>query len=344
MGPEDSEQQISGNQLLGTQLPPSVEAVIQFGYSPDLVYSTYQQLSTESLCDVIQSASVATGGGGCDHVNAALLLTRVQNVISSQFSGSLTQNDVSRSRTAVTCYGGIPVGQVAGDLQDDGPRDGIEASPHSASRQEGEIDADREDSSGNDTTTTVQTTSAPTQAPLPTTTNASTADSSAGTAPRIAMTAAEVSTDTTASTSSAATASSAHRVEVAATVGTTSTTSTDAATACPDQSPRPQTNSDGAATHPLSSSTVTPNGVDLGDVTDDKARERRRQLERLRALREENRRLKARNICHQCHQRPVALTFLPCGHFCFCNECGSSFNACPLCRKTILADVRTFVS
>ena len=85
-----------------------------------------------------------------------------------------------------------------------------------------------------------------------------------------------------------------------------------------------------------------------GDTTldddDESTRERRRQLERLRVLRAENRRLKARKMCRQCRQRPVDLTLLPCGHFCFCQECGSSFNACPVCRKTILADVRTFVS
>ncbi|KAK7090617.1 serine-rich adhesin for platelets-like isoform X2 [Littorina saxatilis] len=75
-----------------------------------------------------------------------------------------------------------------------------------------------------------------------------------------------------------------------------------------------------------------------------KSGERRRKLERLRALRSENKRLKARQMCRHCHVRPVSLTLLPCGHFCFCQECGSTFTACPVCRKTILADVRTFVS
>lgn len=67
-------------------------------------------------------------------------------------------------------------------------------------------------------------------------------------------------------------------------------------------------------------------------------------LERLRALKVENKRLRARNTCRHCRQRPVTLTLLPCGHFCFCHECGSTFRACPVCRKTILADVRTFVA
>ncbi|KAL8587633.1 hypothetical protein ACOMHN_045322 [Nucella lapillus] len=71
---------------------------------------------------------------------------------------------------------------------------------------------------------------------------------------------------------------------------------------------------------------------------------RARQLERLRALIAENRRLKARQTCRRCRRNPVALTFLPCGHFSFCKECGESFDICPLCRKSILADVRTYVS
>lgn len=66
--------------------------------------------------------------------------------------------------------------------------------------------------------------------------------------------------------------------------------------------------------------------------------------ERLRVLRKENRRLKERQTCRKCHERPVSLTFLPCGHFSFCKECGLSFTACPLCRRTILADVCTIAS
>jgi hypothetical protein len=75
-----------------------------------------------------------------------------------------------------------------------------------------------------------------------------------------------------------------------------------------------------------------------------RARNRPEVDTRLRALRAENRRLKNRNTCRHCRQRPVSLTLLPCGHFCFCQECGSTFSACPVCRKTILADVRTFVA
>ncbi|KAK7484270.1 hypothetical protein BaRGS_00024519 [Batillaria attramentaria] len=66
--------------------------------------------------------------------------------------------------------------------------------------------------------------------------------------------------------------------------------------------------------------------------------------DRVRVLREENRKLKQRHTCRHCGERPVSLTLLPCGHFCYCQECGSTFHACPICRKTILADVRTIVS
>lgn len=71
---------------------------------------------------------------------------------------------------------------------------------------------------------------------------------------------------------------------------------------------------------------------------------RRFRRQKLRVLKEENKKLKERQICRQCRQNPVSLTFLPCGHFCFCGECGPTFHACPLCRKTVLADVRTIVS
>ncbi|KAK7480031.1 hypothetical protein BaRGS_00028764 [Batillaria attramentaria] len=78
---------------------------------------------------------------------------------------------------------------------------------------------------------------------------------------------------------------------------------------------------------------------------DDEAVKRRQELrQKVRVLREENRKLKERQTCRHCRERPVSLTLLPCGHFCFCQECGSTFYACPICQKTILADVRTIVS
>ncbi|KAK7484273.1 hypothetical protein BaRGS_00024522 [Batillaria attramentaria] len=84
---------------------------------------------------------------------------------------------------------------------------------------------------------------------------------------------------------------------------------------------------------------------DHSTSADDEAVQRRRELrQKVRVLREENRKLKERQTCRHCRERPVSLTLLPCGHFCYCQECGSTFHACPICRKTILADVRTIVS
>lgn len=105
----------------------------------------------------------------------------------------------------------------------------------------------------------------------------------------------------------------------------TSSTMTAAASLCEDQ---------------LGPGTV---GAAIGRIDDLKAPHRMLK-EKLWALRAENRKLKARQICRECRQRPVELTLLPCGHFCFCQQCGSSFHACPICRRTILADVKTIVS
>ncbi|KAL8612448.1 hypothetical protein ACOMHN_058576 [Nucella lapillus] len=64
--------------------------------------------------------------------------------------------------------------------------------------------------------------------------------------------------------------------------------------------------------------------------------------QKLTALREENELLKARQKCRSCQHRPVSITFLPCGHYSYCYDCGHKFGACPICHKTVLADVRTF--
>lgn len=74
------------------------------------------------------------------------------------------------------------------------------------------------------------------------------------------------------------------------------------------------------------------------------ARSSRNLRERMRALTKENSLLKARQLCRHCRERPVRLTLLPCGHFCFCVECGTTFSRCPICLKTILADVKTILS
>lgn len=64
---------------------------------------------------------------------------------------------------------------------------------------------------------------------------------------------------------------------------------------------------------------------------------------RLLLLRAENIRLKAWKMCKACKTNPASITLLPCGHFAYCRECGRQFHACPLCKKTILADVYTLM-
>ena len=68
-------------------------------------------------------------------------------------------------------------------------------------------------------------------------------------------------------------------------------------------------------------------------------------LEKLQVLRSENKKLTRQKYCRTKNcSNLTTLTFLPCGHFCYCIDCGTSFDACPCCRKTILADVRTFLA
>lgn len=61
-----------------------------------------------------------------------------------------------------------------------------------------------------------------------------------------------------------------------------------------------------------------------------------------KALKRANELLKERQTCRQCRSQPVSITFLPCGHYSYCYDCGKTFSTCPICHKTILADVKTF--
>lgn len=74
------------------------------------------------------------------------------------------------------------------------------------------------------------------------------------------------------------------------------------------------------------------------------SKDKEAQLRKLQLLMMENKRLKKRQQCRQCHNKQVSITFLPCGHYVYCYECGQQFTACPVCKKTILADVRTFLA
>lgn len=66
--------------------------------------------------------------------------------------------------------------------------------------------------------------------------------------------------------------------------------------------------------------------------------------QKVKALKLENKHLKDRQLCRNCRVKAVSVTLLPCGHYAFCYDCGQSFTSCPICRKTILADVRTYLA
>ncbi|KAK9502252.1 hypothetical protein O3M35_011055 [Rhynocoris fuscipes] len=62
------------------------------------------------------------------------------------------------------------------------------------------------------------------------------------------------------------------------------------------------------------------------------------------SLEEENRRLKEARLCKICMDSEVEIVLLPCGHLVTCINCSHSLADCPLCRQSIKATVRTFLS
>lgn len=66
--------------------------------------------------------------------------------------------------------------------------------------------------------------------------------------------------------------------------------------------------------------------------------------ERNVSLEEENRKLKEARLCKICMDNEVCIVFLPCGHLVTCVNCAHSLADCPVCRQTIKATVRTFLS
>lgn len=62
------------------------------------------------------------------------------------------------------------------------------------------------------------------------------------------------------------------------------------------------------------------------------------------SLEEENRMLKEARMCKICMDAEVGIVFLPCGHLTTCITCATNLQYCPLCRCTIKATVRTFLS
>lgn len=64
----------------------------------------------------------------------------------------------------------------------------------------------------------------------------------------------------------------------------------------------------------------------------------------LAALEEENRRFRESRLCKVCLDEEVGVVFLPCGHLVSCVHCAPSLKDCPVCRRSIGATVRTYLS
>lgn len=62
------------------------------------------------------------------------------------------------------------------------------------------------------------------------------------------------------------------------------------------------------------------------------------------SLEEENRLLKEARLCKICMDNEVGIVFLPCGHLTTCVNCAPNLRDCPVCRSSIKATVRTFLS
>lgn len=62
------------------------------------------------------------------------------------------------------------------------------------------------------------------------------------------------------------------------------------------------------------------------------------------SLEEENRLLREARLCKICMDNEIGVVFLPCGHLTTCVTCAPSLKDCPVCRSTIKATVRTFLS
>lgn len=369
MGSTDGSQPLpQGQRRQGHPVPAPVEAVVHFGYPPDLVSSTYQQLlsTSGSPHDVIHTTGKDAAGSRMaenGYVSAALLLVSVEANINFASSSLQSRHEPDFISLPTASEGTLTRCENADDLQGDGGSDdeSDETSSRSSSpRRHQNVIRDHESdspaSSLDLSTPSTPTLTEPTpqwtssEAPAAVGTSA-TGNTTIPTMPSTGVSANVSSAETSTVTTAPSAANDHSEVSSSSETPTTTTTTITSGDAVSSGDAAGSQHRDLDGTTPTAftstaTSTTTSSHVVQRDTTpaDDKARERRRQLERLRALRAENRRLKARSVCRQCRNRPVALTFLPCGHFLFCQECGSSFSACPVCKKTILADVRTFVS
>ncbi len=86
---------------------------------------------------------------------------------------------------------------------------------------------------------------------------------------------------------------------------------------------------------------------DALDLLSKQHTEQQKVLEqRLAEEREQKARAEALQMCTICLERLTAITFVPCGHSCCCEVCGTdkSVVSCVVCRKPIEARQRVFKS
>ena len=62
------------------------------------------------------------------------------------------------------------------------------------------------------------------------------------------------------------------------------------------------------------------------------------------SLRAENQRLKSLRNCKICLSSHIQILFLPCRHLVCCEKCSGCLRHCPICRREILGEVRTFMA
>ncbi|KAK0050198.1 baculoviral IAP repeat-containing protein 3 [Biomphalaria pfeifferi] len=63
----------------------------------------------------------------------------------------------------------------------------------------------------------------------------------------------------------------------------------------------------------------------------------------LEVLQSQNMELRQISTCKICLDQPVAIVFLPCGHFVTCLECSYELRKCPVCRGIIQGTVRGYL-
>ena len=66
--------------------------------------------------------------------------------------------------------------------------------------------------------------------------------------------------------------------------------------------------------------------------------------ERQNMLQEENARLRNMRTCQRCHDHPVGVIFLPCGHIIACTTCAPNIRRCLRCDTVIRATANVFFS